>query len=101
MRAPAEANGHVPPSLLAYASDRIQPRRRTVTARRAAGRVTARAWAALAPHLLTVAAVCCGTAAAFTWRPWAGLLAAAVSLWLIELHVHLDDTPRGAAGGGR
>jgi hypothetical protein len=87
--------------MLAYAADVIQPRRRAVTARRAAGRVTARMWAALAPHLLTVAAVCCGTTAAFTWRPWAGLLAAGIGLWLIELHIHLDDTPRRPSGGGR
>jgi len=99
---PVEANGHHPPSLLAYATDVIQPRRRTVTARRAAGRVIARGWVAVAPHLLTVAAVCCGTAAAATWRPWAGLLAAGLGLWLVELHIHLDDdSPRRSAGGGR
>lgn len=73
------SNGHAP-SLLGRAVRVGQPRRRLA----GLGRALARGWAAVRPVALSVAALCCGVAAAFTVALWAGLAAAMVGLLLLE-----------------
>ena len=87
--APANGRTHATASLLGYAAERAQPKRRTHTAMAVFASVCRR----LAPYALTFLALSCGVAAAFTWRPAAGLVAAMLALLLLELRVHIETRP--------
>jgi hypothetical protein len=87
--APPNGRSHVTGTLLGYATERAQPRRRLTSVRAAVTSVCR----TLAPYVLTTLALTCGVAAAFTWRPAAGLLAAMFALLLLELRVHIETRP--------
>lgn len=87
--APSNGRTHGPASLLAHAAGRVQPRRRLTSVRHAVTTVCR----LVAPYVLTFLALSCAVAAAATYRPWAGLTAAAVALLLLELRVHIETRP--------